>query len=206
MTSGMPLETCWAFNKRWNNKFYYRVASCWLFLLIHTMMHGSMNVKYNWPLYCQRKNFSYLFDRRFDGPRAGLYTFGGRGVSCPSSSSLRPISLCPGCTSVLGLLCRCLALAGNETTIPWLSSLWCSYYTKWAIPSSVLVYCTFPNIKWEFFHNVPYDCAQRHVLCRYLAEKWKGNLTFGYIWYSVFETVQGRLPFDDIFGANYKTC
>jgi hypothetical protein len=29
----MSLETCWAFNERWNNKFYYRVASCWLFLL-----------------------------------------------------------------------------------------------------------------------------------------------------------------------------
>ena len=24
----------------WNNKFYYRVASCWLFLLSHTTMHG----------------------------------------------------------------------------------------------------------------------------------------------------------------------
>jgi len=34
MMSGMPLETCWAFNKRWDNKFYYKVASCWLFLLI----------------------------------------------------------------------------------------------------------------------------------------------------------------------------
>jgi len=45
MMSGMPLETCWAFNKRWNNKFYYKVASCWLFLLIHTTMHGSMNIK-----------------------------------------------------------------------------------------------------------------------------------------------------------------
>jgi len=32
MMSGMPLETCWAFNERWNNKFYYKVASCWLFL------------------------------------------------------------------------------------------------------------------------------------------------------------------------------
>ena len=31
--SGMPLETCWAFNERWNNKFCYKVASCWLFLL-----------------------------------------------------------------------------------------------------------------------------------------------------------------------------
>ena len=43
--SGMPLETCWAFNERWNNKFYYKVASCWLFLLSHTTMHGSMNIK-----------------------------------------------------------------------------------------------------------------------------------------------------------------
>jgi len=36
MMSGMPLETCSAFNKFWNNKFYYKVASCWLFLLIHS--------------------------------------------------------------------------------------------------------------------------------------------------------------------------
>ena len=45
MMSGMPLETCSAFNERCNNKFYYKVASCWLFLLSHTTMHGSMNIK-----------------------------------------------------------------------------------------------------------------------------------------------------------------
>ena len=33
MMRGIPLETCWAFNERWNNKFCYKVASCWLFLL-----------------------------------------------------------------------------------------------------------------------------------------------------------------------------
>jgi len=33
MMSGVPLETRWAFNERWNNKFCYKVASCWLFLL-----------------------------------------------------------------------------------------------------------------------------------------------------------------------------
>jgi len=27
--SGVPLETCWAFNKLRNNKFYYNTASCW---------------------------------------------------------------------------------------------------------------------------------------------------------------------------------
>ena len=45
MMSGVSLETRSAFNKRWNNKFYYKVASCWLFLLIRTTMHESMNIK-----------------------------------------------------------------------------------------------------------------------------------------------------------------
>jgi hypothetical protein len=44
MMRGMPLETCRAFNTWWNNKFYCKVASCWLFLLIHTTKHGSMNI------------------------------------------------------------------------------------------------------------------------------------------------------------------
>jgi hypothetical protein len=52
MMSGMPLETFSAFNKRWNNKFYYKLASCWLFLLIHTTMHGSMNIKFIWSSTC----------------------------------------------------------------------------------------------------------------------------------------------------------
>jgi hypothetical protein len=46
MMSGMPLDTYWAFNKLWNNKFYYKVASRWLFLLIHTTTHESMNTKF----------------------------------------------------------------------------------------------------------------------------------------------------------------
>jgi hypothetical protein len=34
MMSGVPLETCWAFKKLWNNKFYYNSIlfySCWYF-------------------------------------------------------------------------------------------------------------------------------------------------------------------------------
>jgi hypothetical protein len=45
MMSGLFLEKCWAFNERWNNKFYYKVAYCWLFPLSHTTMHGFMNIK-----------------------------------------------------------------------------------------------------------------------------------------------------------------
>ena len=32
MMSGTSLKTCWAIKKHWNNKLYYTVASCWLFL------------------------------------------------------------------------------------------------------------------------------------------------------------------------------
>ena len=31
---------------KWNNKFRYQVASCWLFILSYTTMHGSMNIKF----------------------------------------------------------------------------------------------------------------------------------------------------------------
>jgi len=31
MMNGVPLETCWAFHKLWNSKFYYKAASCWYF-------------------------------------------------------------------------------------------------------------------------------------------------------------------------------
>jgi len=31
MISGVPLEAYWAFNKLWNNKFYYKAAHCWYF-------------------------------------------------------------------------------------------------------------------------------------------------------------------------------
>jgi hypothetical protein len=32
MMNGVSLGTCWAIKNQWNNKFYYTVASCWLFL------------------------------------------------------------------------------------------------------------------------------------------------------------------------------
>ena len=34
MMSGIRLETCWAFNRLWNNKFYYKAAFCWYFFWI----------------------------------------------------------------------------------------------------------------------------------------------------------------------------
>ena len=48
MMSGVPLETCWAFNERRNNKFCYKVASCWLFLL---NQRGSFIKKFKFPFF-----------------------------------------------------------------------------------------------------------------------------------------------------------
>jgi hypothetical protein len=41
MMGGVSPETCWAIKKQWNNKLYYTVASCWLFLwdLFHEIWH-----------------------------------------------------------------------------------------------------------------------------------------------------------------------
>jgi hypothetical protein len=63
--SGVPLETCWAFNKRWNNKFFYKVASRWLFLLSHTTMHWSMNIKLIIPVgRCRANSTTFPFSFR----------------------------------------------------------------------------------------------------------------------------------------------
>ena len=58
MMSDVPLETCWAFNELRNNKFRYQVASCWLLLLSHTTMHGSMNIKYVRMFQSMRKGWA----------------------------------------------------------------------------------------------------------------------------------------------------
>jgi len=69
MISGVPLETCRAFKKLWNNKFYYKAASFWLFLLIHVpTIRGIIHVgnyskniekqKYNLPTEGQ-EHFSF---------------------------------------------------------------------------------------------------------------------------------------------------
>jgi hypothetical protein len=48
MMSGVPLETCSAFNEQWNNKLCYKVASCWLFLLN------------NFPKYCSPPQIQHV--------------------------------------------------------------------------------------------------------------------------------------------------
>jgi len=43
---GVSPETFWASHK-YEIKFWYTVASCWIFFVNYTMMHGSTNIK--WP-------------------------------------------------------------------------------------------------------------------------------------------------------------
>jgi hypothetical protein len=52
-------ETCWAAKKHWNNKFYYTVASCWLFLynLYYDARNHEHQVHKN--VYCLQKKKWY---------------------------------------------------------------------------------------------------------------------------------------------------
>ena len=44
MMGSVSAETCWASHK-YDIKFWYNVASCWIFFVNYTMMHGSTNIK-----------------------------------------------------------------------------------------------------------------------------------------------------------------
>jgi len=61
---GMSPETCWASCKYGIIKFWYIVASCWVFLINCTMMHGSTDIKYSsfcWNIYWQRLIYGVRF-------------------------------------------------------------------------------------------------------------------------------------------------
>ena len=96
MMSGMPFETCWAFNERWNNKFYHKLVSCWLFLLNRTTMHGSMNIKY--ILCCLHRTHSSTYQ--------AAYTF-----ACTTHYTIYPLrSLRPLYRTGVPLLSKCCIL------------------------------------------------------------------------------------------------
>jgi hypothetical protein len=44
MMGGVSLETCSA-SYKYEIRFGYTVASCWIFYVNYTMMHGSTNIK-----------------------------------------------------------------------------------------------------------------------------------------------------------------
>jgi hypothetical protein len=46
MMGGVLPKTCWA-SYKYEIKFWYTVASCWIFCVNYTMMHGSMNIKWS---------------------------------------------------------------------------------------------------------------------------------------------------------------
>jgi hypothetical protein len=50
--SDMPLETCRAYDERWNNKFCCKVTSCWLFLLSHTEEYNVVTWLSKVPVLC----------------------------------------------------------------------------------------------------------------------------------------------------------
>jgi hypothetical protein len=49
MIGGVSPETCWA-SRKYEIKFWYTVASCWIFFVNYTMMQGATNIK--WTCLC----------------------------------------------------------------------------------------------------------------------------------------------------------
>jgi len=58
MMSVVSLETCWAIKKQWNNKFYYTVASCWLFL--YNLYNEARTHEYQVLLVNHTRDLEYL--------------------------------------------------------------------------------------------------------------------------------------------------
>ena len=78
MMSGVPLATCWAFNKLWNNKFYYKAASRWLFLLIQSELLTEITScilrnRATWKTLCvMLQNVVHRLRLKCDRTRAGI--------------------------------------------------------------------------------------------------------------------------------------
>jgi hypothetical protein len=47
---GVLPKTCWA-SYKYEIKFWYNVASCWIFYVNYTMIHGSMNIMHDMMLW-----------------------------------------------------------------------------------------------------------------------------------------------------------
>ena len=80
MMSGVPLETCWAFKKPWNNKFYCNAASCWYF---YWVIYDARIHEYQIHLHLQAEVKERVY----------LCPFSPSGTSWPFSEWTLPFSL-----------------------------------------------------------------------------------------------------------------
>jgi hypothetical protein len=61
MMGGVSPETCWA-SYKYEIKPWYTVASCWIFYVNYTVMHGSTNIKLNVHIFNIRSVWLYAID------------------------------------------------------------------------------------------------------------------------------------------------
>jgi len=111
MMSGVPFETCWAFNKLWNNKFYYKAASRWYFYKIFNIniLISEINLntfyKFNFPL------TENTFRLHYKGKLLEMF----RSVGCLLRKRLWQYSLCFKCYMRSNNTCRTNTLHGTES-------------------------------------------------------------------------------------------
>ena len=114
MMSGVPLETCWAFNKLWNNKFYYKAASRWYF-------------------YCVVR---YIWTGRLPHTRVGW----SRYLSLVSTNTFVSIpSLGESCRKMQWHMTLNLVITIVSSTFLWIGFRYKKYYETIKLVSTVLI-------------------------------------------------------------------
>ena len=75
MMGGVSPETRWV-SCKYEIKFWYTVASCWIFYVNYTMMHGSTNIKICGVSYKVRYGLSNILYKKFGDHRVNKSTTG----------------------------------------------------------------------------------------------------------------------------------
>jgi len=131
---------------KWNNKFRYQVASCWLFILSYTTMHGSMNIKINY-ISCIKKALSLQC------------SFRSR-VVC--ANQLEPVGMIQCCHIVL--------LLRN----PWPKPTWLLFLQL--MHRSLKAYCAILARRSNFRHQASPRVSPRESTQRRKVELWARNV------------------------------
>ena len=64
MMGGVSPETRWA-SYKYEIKFWYTVASCWIFFVSYTMMHGSTNIKFTIRMKIMKAYFYLVYRHQY---------------------------------------------------------------------------------------------------------------------------------------------
>jgi hypothetical protein len=96
-------ETCWA-SYKYEIKFWYTVAYCWIFCMSYTVMHGSTDINFRFKFQCIP-----LFPPHSYRQSGGFYHIAVRPLLLVVDGSSCPVS-CHNCSHIM-IICQSVATA-----------------------------------------------------------------------------------------------